>query len=230
VIVISSASLKSQWVKQELSAAVVREIERRTTLVIPIVLGAVAHEDIPVTLRAKRYIAMRRVTEQNYTRGLAELLSTLGTTSDVGEGDTPVFSCPPFASEVADKLTDVHMSILDLIMLENAVDSDWYFEAKSGEAHLVFHQDDRTSRPIRFALGSTDRERLTMVGSRAEMWRSFSRRDEQNGILKLQYRVKRKGYVALYWINYAVERYLESRLREFCHDWDMEVTLRARDV
>ena len=43
------------------------------------------------------------------------------------------------------------------------------------------------------------------AGSKVDLWRLFSRKAEENGILKLQYRVGRKGYVSLYWINYAIE-------------------------
>ena len=119
---------------------------------------------------------------------------------------------------------------MDTICIENAVETDWQFDAQSGEAHLYFLQAGRRSRPIRFALDSVDRDRLSSPKSAPELWRAVSRSDDKNGILKLQYRSGRRGHVSLYWVNYAIEHYMESRLREFCHDWDLEVTLRRWDV
>lgn len=33
-------------------------------------------------------------------------------------------------------------------------------------------------------------------------------------------------FCSIGWINYAIERYLESRLRELANDWDFEVTIK----
>jgi len=80
---------------------------------------------------------------------------------------------------------------------------------------------------VKFKLAESD---LATLGSRTKpyFWRVFGRSEDRNGVLKIQFRSGRKKFVLLYWINYAIERYLESRVRELANDWDFEVTMKTK--
>jgi hypothetical protein len=66
----SKASLSSEWVNREIDAAFMREIESKDTTIIPVLLEDC---DIPVTVRAKRYIDLR----QDFDKGIRSLIVSL---------------------------------------------------------------------------------------------------------------------------------------------------------
>jgi hypothetical protein len=70
IIVLSPRSINSEWVRQELSAARVKELEARKVSVLPVLIERC---ELPPWLRDKRYADFRK----NYERGLQELLHVL---------------------------------------------------------------------------------------------------------------------------------------------------------
>lgn len=76
IIVLSKAAVASEWCKKELSAGLLRELDERQVIVLPVL-----HEDcdIPLFLRDKKYADFRT----NFDIGLTELLNaTASVTSD----------------------------------------------------------------------------------------------------------------------------------------------------
>ena len=69
VVVISSESVRSKWVRQELDVATVRKIEG-VTKIIPVVIG---DADIPSALRALLWIDMR----QNFEDGVQRIINSV---------------------------------------------------------------------------------------------------------------------------------------------------------
>jgi len=67
IIVLSRASVKSEWVKKELNAALMKELNRKSVVVLPILLEEC---EIPPLIADKKYADFR----QSYDAGLAELL------------------------------------------------------------------------------------------------------------------------------------------------------------
>lgn len=67
ITILSSASVKSEWVIKELSTGVIRELEERRVVVLPVVIEDC---DIPTLLTDKVYADFRR----NYSSGLSKLL------------------------------------------------------------------------------------------------------------------------------------------------------------
>ena len=59
VVLLSSRSLRSEWVLNELDAAMLREIKEKKTLVIPVLLGKLRDNNIPEDLRGKHHIDLR---------------------------------------------------------------------------------------------------------------------------------------------------------------------------
>lgn len=59
IVFISENSLTSRWVLNELDAAMVRELSDSKSLIVPIILGRIANENIPPDLRAKNYLDLR---------------------------------------------------------------------------------------------------------------------------------------------------------------------------
>jgi DNA-binding MarR family transcriptional regulator len=69
VVVISSESVRSKWVRQELDVATVRKIDG-VTKIIPVVIG---DAEIPSALRALLWIDMR----QNFERGVQRIINSV---------------------------------------------------------------------------------------------------------------------------------------------------------
>lgn len=67
VVVLSKASMESEWVRKELSAGLVRELEEKRVVVMPALLEDC---EIPLFLREKKYADFR----SNFDEGLNELL------------------------------------------------------------------------------------------------------------------------------------------------------------
>lgn len=76
LVVLSAASINSEWCKKELSAGLIRELEEKRVVIIPVLI-----EDctVPIFLRDKRYADFR----SNFENGLAEILEAVaGVTND----------------------------------------------------------------------------------------------------------------------------------------------------
>ncbi len=76
IIVISKASMKSEWCKKELSCGLLRELEEKKVLVLPALLEKC---DMPVFLRGKKYADFT----DNLSDGLKDILEAIASlTSD----------------------------------------------------------------------------------------------------------------------------------------------------
>src|SRR5262245_47172835 len=84
IVVLSHASVQSEWCKKELSAGLVRELEEKRVVVLPLLL-----EDcqIPMFLRDKLYADFRT----NYDAGLRQVLEAVakGTSDTLGRVEEP---------------------------------------------------------------------------------------------------------------------------------------------
>lgn len=72
--IFSKHSIKSKWVREELSAGLLKNIETSDIKVIPIVLEDFLHEQLPSFIKTRRYI---RFKKGNYKNALSELLPCL---------------------------------------------------------------------------------------------------------------------------------------------------------
>lgn len=70
IILISRASLKKEWVKKELSAAIALEIERKKEVIVPVLLDKVS---VPLLIRDKLYADL----ENSYKDGLAKIIESI---------------------------------------------------------------------------------------------------------------------------------------------------------
>ena len=70
-VVLSRASVQSDWVQKELNAALAKELEERQVVVLPLLIEDC---DIPVFLRDKKWADFR----SDYGYGLKQLLEVLG--------------------------------------------------------------------------------------------------------------------------------------------------------
>lgn len=76
IVVISKASMQSEWCKKELSAGFLRELEEKKVLVLPVLIEEC---DMPVFLREKKYADFTK----NFNDGLADILEAIASiTSD----------------------------------------------------------------------------------------------------------------------------------------------------
>lgn len=72
LIVLSKDSIKSNWVKDELNAGLVKEMSKKKIFVLPVVLN-IPNSKIPLSIADKKHANFR----ENYSDGLLELLKTL---------------------------------------------------------------------------------------------------------------------------------------------------------
>jgi hypothetical protein len=79
VIIVSIRSLSSQWVLNELDAAMLREIRERRTVVIPVVIGRIATEALPSDLQARLFIDLRYSFESRYRKHRSQLHAAIAT-------------------------------------------------------------------------------------------------------------------------------------------------------
>lgn len=86
IVVLSKASLASNWCQKELNAGLIRELEERHVVVLPLLLE---NCDIPMFLREKKYADFRT----NFDDGLQETLRAIASvTSDTqGRIENPKF-------------------------------------------------------------------------------------------------------------------------------------------
>src|SRR6266478_4747807 len=82
VILISSASLKSKWVLNELDAAMLREINEGSTIVIPILIGKFDTQKLPGDLTGKRYIDLRYNFSRKYDVARSSIIEAICSTEE----------------------------------------------------------------------------------------------------------------------------------------------------
>jgi hypothetical protein len=70
IIAMSEHSIRSEWVKKELNAAIVNEIERRKTIILPVKLGDV---EMPQLIKEKKYADFT----VSYKQGLQDLIKMI---------------------------------------------------------------------------------------------------------------------------------------------------------
>lgn len=70
IVVLSKASVASEWCRKELTAGLVRELEEKRVVVMPILIGECS---IPLFLREKKYADFR----SSFDTGLADLLKAV---------------------------------------------------------------------------------------------------------------------------------------------------------
>jgi len=79
LVVLSAASVSSEWCRKELSAGLIRELEEKRVVVIPVLIEDCA---IPMFLRDKRYADFRA----DFSKGVAEILEALAGVSNDTQG------------------------------------------------------------------------------------------------------------------------------------------------
>jgi TIR domain len=79
LIVLSKASVASEWCKKELNAGLMRELDERKVIVLPVL---VEDCDIPVFLREKMYADFRK----DFKSGLKALVEAVGKVTQIDQG------------------------------------------------------------------------------------------------------------------------------------------------
>jgi hypothetical protein len=79
LIVLSKASVASSWCNKELNAGLMRELEEKRVLVLPVLIEDC---DIPIFLREKKYADFRT----KFDDGLKELIEALAKVTSTGQG------------------------------------------------------------------------------------------------------------------------------------------------
>jgi TIR domain len=83
VVVLSKASVESPWCKKELSAGLIRELEERRVVVLPVVVDDC---EIPLFLRDKMYADFRNDRDEGLRQVLESLARVISTS--LGRMDT----------------------------------------------------------------------------------------------------------------------------------------------
>jgi hypothetical protein len=85
LVLLSPRAIRSRWVLNELDAAMTREIGEGRDLIIPILIGRIRDEQIPLDLRGKRYIDLRHNFNARYRERRAFLVSSMQRMSEQRE-------------------------------------------------------------------------------------------------------------------------------------------------
>jgi len=188
ITVISKNSICSNWVRHELNSAIFRELEQNRVIVIPVIIGSVCDNAIPLSLRSKRYIDFRRISGDKYTRGLNLLLSVLRSVKDIRTGNFPIFKCPRCLVSELDKLkTRFLHSELDIICWENDINRLWKYDSETGNAKLYFTSKQNESESILFSLDQEDTGKLNQLTYKPNSWFIYSDKNEKDILLKIQF-------------------------------------------
>lgn len=109
IVVLSTESIKSSWVKEELNAATLRRIEKHTR-VIPILIEDV---DIPLSLRTLMWVDMRK----NFDDGVRQIINAIHGISEkpqLGVLSEHIKNLPDNVGTLSKLATSVALSILKL--------------------------------------------------------------------------------------------------------------------
>src|SRR6185437_5602098 len=79
LFILSKASVKSAWCKKELNAALIRELEEKKVIVLPVLKEACK---VPPFLREKKYADFR----SSFNAGFNDLLSAVARVSNPAQG------------------------------------------------------------------------------------------------------------------------------------------------
>lgn len=79
LVVLSKASVESEWCKKELSAGLVRELDEKRVVVLPVLVGDC---DIPLFLREKMYADFRA----DFNKGLHDVLNAIAKVTNADQG------------------------------------------------------------------------------------------------------------------------------------------------
>lgn len=116
LVVLSKAAVKSEWCNKELSAGLVRELEEKRIVVLPVLKEDCA---IPLFLRDKLYADFR----ENFDDGLRTILESIAkvTSNTLGRYDEPKFH----VDWAIDSGTVEHLFCLRLRSVEQAIDQPY---------------------------------------------------------------------------------------------------------
>ena len=73
ILVLSEASIKSGWVEREVNAGLMRELENKNVIVLPILKEQLDHDQIPILIRERRYASF----VEDYEEGLHDLTRSI---------------------------------------------------------------------------------------------------------------------------------------------------------
>lgn len=76
LVLLSKNSLKSQWVLNELDAAMMREIDENRKVAVAALVGRIDDNEVPPDLRGKSYYDFRHNFEKKYTEQRVNLINT----------------------------------------------------------------------------------------------------------------------------------------------------------
>lgn len=115
LVLLTPASLQSEWVQTELDAGMVRRIEGKCRL-IPVILD-VSHEQVPITLRGLRWVSLNP-----YDEGLRELINVCHEVdTKPALGSAPAWTKSTLTSDIA---LSVQARRLATLLSERSVNGD----------------------------------------------------------------------------------------------------------
>lgn len=79
LVILSKASVESEWCKKELSAGLMRELDEKRVVVLPVLVGDC---EIPLFLREKMYADLRT----DFNRGLQNVLDAIAKVTNADQG------------------------------------------------------------------------------------------------------------------------------------------------
>jgi hypothetical protein len=185
IVVLSKASVESEWCKKEFSAGLLRELEERRVVVLPALKETC---DIPIFLRGKMYADFR----SNFDSGLNTILEAVARITSEGLGR---LESPEWHTDWAvDWGIREGLFFLRLTMVEQAKDHPYTvlseLEARANEIatarYLNFHEEnlgwvERLAIIEMIATSMSEGNHQFVIDDQFPQVRSFSVRDQKLG-------------------------------------------------
>jgi hypothetical protein len=144
-------------------------------------------------------------------------------TSELSVSAAPVLSLMPYAVDESHAFHEV--SVWNVILWTNDVESlFWRVNDTGSNVHLYCRTPSRVGLIASASLSEADARRLSSGAAEIDLWTFYDAHkpndDSRWGLLKLQYKIKRRKVVSLYRLSPTQREYLYAKLREFLDDWD----------
>lgn len=181
--------------------------------------------------RAQPTAQEREAAEELRRLAQNQHLSSVGTEEDrrvpaeLRARGVPLFVLPRCTPGDLDDVKQVGYSTLDIICWENEIGRGWRYDRRRNAAQLLLTIASREVIAVEVLLDASDASVLSGPTAVAGNWFLSTVGTDSLSIIKIQFQNSSSKFVSLYWANYAIERWLESKARELSDDWDFDMTL-----
>jgi len=189
IAVLTPQSVASEWVRTELDSAMIREIESRSTIVIPALFGAIELTDLPLDLRGKLCADFRRARGAKYLVQVDRLARAILGENDFSLASALKLDVERYKTAVhGDRLTSYDSHPIQEGLSALGMRMRWYLSLSASSAGIYYERARLTSRHARIILPDDCIDVMTSgTECRGESWLLRPRKRGKGALLELNY-------------------------------------------